>query len=215
MSGVAEEVRENRMRYRLFAIVGVAALMACGSPTAAPTVNVGPTQTRAAEVAQIAALQATANAPTATPKPTNTPVPPTATAAPPTATALPPTATPDVAIWSFKEAAADIIGGTSGVPTVTNACFSPDTACIAALNTESVRLAQANDRLKIITPPQQCARDYYLLQQYIIATATYYIGLNEGQKSGLGSPKFLFYLQNATSALTDYNNQARTGTCHE
>jgi len=104
------------MRYRLFAVVGVVALMACGSPTAAPTVNVGPTQTRAAEVAQLAALQATANAPTATPKPTNTPPPPTATNTPlpptatpilPTATTIPLTSTPTIVQPTLGQTVAD------------------------------------------------------------------------------------------------------------
>lgn len=58
---------------------------ACTRTTTTPTVDIAPTETRAAELAQLATL----TAPTATPVPTATLVPPTATA-----TAEPPTATP-------------------------------------------------------------------------------------------------------------------------
>lgn len=60
------------------------------APTPMPTINAGPTQTRVMELAFLA----TAQAPTATPMATSTPVPSTATAVPPTATPPPPTATP-------------------------------------------------------------------------------------------------------------------------
>ncbi len=66
--------------------------VAAQAPTATATINIGPTQTRALELAQLA----TAQAPTATPITTNTPVPATATPIPPTPTRtpIPPTATP-------------------------------------------------------------------------------------------------------------------------
>ncbi len=66
--------------------------VAAQAPTATATINIGPTQTRALELAQLA----TAQAPTATPIATNTPVPATATPIPPTPTRtpIPPTNTP-------------------------------------------------------------------------------------------------------------------------
>lgn len=73
--------------------------IAAQAPIATATINIGPTQTRALELAQLA----TAQAPTATPSATNTPIPPTVTPIPPTPTRtpipptntpLPPTATP-------------------------------------------------------------------------------------------------------------------------
>lgn len=88
--------------WRSWPALALALLVACGgvqaTPTVAPTataaptptIDLAPTQTRAAELAQLATL----TAPTATP--TATPVPPTATAttAPPTPTSLPNTPTP-------------------------------------------------------------------------------------------------------------------------
>ncbi len=78
------------MRYRWVAVFGVAALVGCGAPA---TTNVAPTQTRAAELAQNAAIVATANAPTATPRATTTPSPVPPTAVPPTMTATAPAPT--------------------------------------------------------------------------------------------------------------------------
>lgn len=96
-----------RKNLQALTLTAMLALTACGgtatvTPAPSPTTNVGPTQTIGAQAAQIAALQATINAPTATPVATNTPPPPTATstpAAPPTATRTlaPPTATRTVA----------------------------------------------------------------------------------------------------------------------
>ncbi len=93
------------MRYAVLVGLVCLLLMGCGAPEATvtpaptPTVDVRPTQTRAAEISQLATL----GAPTATPPPTNTPSPPTAipTQIPPTVTAtkavtatpIPPTAT--------------------------------------------------------------------------------------------------------------------------
>jgi len=82
--------RGGAMRYT--AIVGLLCvlLMGCGAtaatvtPAPTPTVDVRPTQPRAAEISQLATL----SAPTATPLPTNTPIPPTPMAAP-TTTAIP------------------------------------------------------------------------------------------------------------------------------
>ena len=80
--------------------------VAAQAPTATPTVNIGPTQTRALELAQLATAQAPTATPSATstpipptvtpipPTPTRTPLPPTNTPLPPTATAIPPTAVP-------------------------------------------------------------------------------------------------------------------------
>lgn len=92
-------------RFVLLVVLATLTLSACGQGTPASTpgatVTQGqprlePTQTRAAELAQLATL----TAPTATSVATSTPVPPTATLVPPatplpaTATAIPPTATP-------------------------------------------------------------------------------------------------------------------------
>jgi hypothetical protein len=80
------------MRYAVALMTLGMLLTACGAAAPTPTVDVRPTQTRAAEITQVAAIQATANAPTVTPIPTNTPVP-TNTPIPPTSTPVPPTAT--------------------------------------------------------------------------------------------------------------------------
>lgn len=66
------------------------ALVGCGGAAPTPTINAVATQTREAEVAQVATLSAPTNTPV---PPTSTPIPPTTTPAPPTATLLPPTAT--------------------------------------------------------------------------------------------------------------------------
>lgn len=89
------------MRKGLFTLVGLAMVCVlvtgCGGtgvsvPTVAPTatVNAAATSTRTAELAQLA----TAQAPTATPLPTDTPAPPTATPAPTTTPVPAVTATP-------------------------------------------------------------------------------------------------------------------------
>lgn len=66
------------------------------APTATPTINLAPTQTRAAELSQIATL--TAPTATSTAPPTSTPEPPTSTPVPPTATPVSPTAIPTAAV---------------------------------------------------------------------------------------------------------------------
>jgi hypothetical protein len=81
------------MRRALLVIVALVGLVACGGPATTPTANVAPTQTRAAEMAQIATL----TAPTATIAATSTPPPPTATAIPPTPTLRPPLVIPPTA----------------------------------------------------------------------------------------------------------------------
>lgn len=67
-------------------------LVACGGPVATPTANLAPTQTRAAELAQLATLTVPIAAPTATAAPAATAVPPTTTA-PTAASTLAPTPT--------------------------------------------------------------------------------------------------------------------------
>ncbi len=89
---------------RLWLLSVAMLLVACGSQPAAapatvqtPTVDIAPTETRVAELAQLATLTAptaTAIPATATAMPTNTPRPPTATVVPPTPTPEPSTPTP-------------------------------------------------------------------------------------------------------------------------
>lgn len=85
------------MRYVTLLGILCVFLTACGA-TAPPTVNVAPTQTRVAEISQLATLSAPAATATATSTPvpaTPTPVPPTTTSTPVfTATPRPPTLTP-------------------------------------------------------------------------------------------------------------------------